>query len=259
MSKKVYIFLMVMVPLVLACTFTTVVNPTMQPSDDGGDNLQPTSSSGGDVNPLPTASKGEESSPQPTIRIGDNGLQILFQDDFSDFNSGWDHLATDNGTSGYANGGYEIQITNSTISIWANLSHDFQNNIRIEVDATKIGGPDDNAFGVQCRYQDVDNYYYFYISSDGYVGIGADKVGEKNIISNADGSLVNDASIIQGAATNHLRADCIGNTLTLYVNNTLVATATDSSFTGGDVGLIARSYDIGGTDILFSNFFVYKP
>ncbi|HEX7541001.1 MAG TPA: hypothetical protein VF352_02625, partial [Anaerolineales bacterium] len=166
---------------------------------------------------------------------------------------------TENGTTDYANGGYEINITTTTFIKWANPSQSFQNDVRIEVDATKSGGPDDNAFGVICRYQDMDNFYFFYISSDGYIGIGVEKAGSETIISSSDGNLVSDSNINQGAATNHLRADCVGSTLTLYVNGTQIATATDSTFTGGDVGLIARTFKVAGTDILFKNFFVYKP
>ena len=63
----------------------------------------------------------------------------------------------------------------------------------------------------------------------------------------------------QGEASNHVRADCIGNSLTLYVNGKKAASATDSTLTGGDVGLIAGTYSTPGTDILFDNFMVYKP
>lgn len=41
---------------------------------------------------------------------------------------------------------------------WANQSRSFPGDVRIEVDAAKIGGPDDNDFGVICRYQDIDNF-----------------------------------------------------------------------------------------------------
>ena len=187
------------------------------------------------------------------------GTQILFQDNFSDVNSGWDRSTNEYGSTDYATGGYRINVIQTDAFFFANPYKTFQNDVRIEVDATKIGGPDDNAFGVQCRYQDVDNYYFFYISSDGYAGIGIDNAGTKTIISSSDGNLVSDSSINQGSATNHIRADCIGSTLTLYVNDTQVATATDSTFTGGDVGLIAKTFSVAGTDILFQNFFVYKP
>ena len=65
--------------------------------------------------------------------------------------------------------------------------------------------------------------------------------------------------INQGASTNHIEGDCIGNTLTLYVNGTLLMTATDSSFSSGDVGLIAQAFSTGGVDMLFHNFLVTAP
>ena len=188
-----------------------------------------------------------------------SGSQTLFKDDFSDVGSGWDRTTNESYSTDYASGGYRIYVIPDTYSAFANPYKTFQNDVRVEVDATKTAGPDDNAFGVQCRYQDVDNYYFFYISSDGYVGIGIDKAGEKSIISSSDGNMAGDSNVKQGATTNHIRADCIGSTLTLYVNGSQAATASDSSFTGGDVGLIARSFATGGTDILFKNFLVNKP
>jgi hypothetical protein len=188
-----------------------------------------------------------------------SGGTILFQDKFTDTSSGWDRSTNDYGVTDYTSGGYHINVIQPNAYAFANPYQTFQNDVRIEVDATKVGGPDDNAFGVQCRYQDVDNYYYFYISSDGYAGIGIDNAGTKTIISATDGNLHADSSINQGATTNHIRADCIGSTLTLFVNGTQVATATDSTFSGGDVGLVVKTYDTAGADILFSNFYVYKP
>jgi hypothetical protein len=183
----------------------------------------------------------------------------LFSDDFSDPGSGWDRFQNENGVTDYANVGYLIYVKSANIIKWANPSRNFQNNVRIEVDAGMSAGPDNNAFGLICRYQDPDNFYYFYISSDGFGGIGKKENGLYSIISSSDGKLLKIDGVHLGAATNHLRADCIDSTLTLYVNETQVATTTDSAFTAGDVGLIARTYDTGGTDILFTNFYVYKP
>ena len=59
--------------------------------------------------------------------------------------------------------------------------------VTIEVDATKKDGPDDNDFGVICRYQDVDHFYYGIISSDGYFGLikvtsdGSNMLGSENM------------------------------------------------------------------------------
>jgi hypothetical protein len=53
--------------------------------------------------------------------------------------------------------------------------------------------------------------------------------------------------------------DCIGDTLTLFVNDQQLAQVRDNEFPSGDVGLIAGTYDTPGTDIRFDNFVVYKP
>jgi hypothetical protein len=236
MNKKVFFALAVLGLVALACSFTspftTVTAPTAQPPAVNTPTTQPPS--GG-------------------------SRSILFQDDFSNVNSGWDRTQDASYSTDYESGSYRIDVIPENYSAFANPYQAFQNDVSVEVDATKTDGPDDNAFGVICRYQDVDNFYFFYISSDGYVGIGIDNAGTKTIISSSDGNLTSDPNINQGAATNHLRADCIGNVLTLYVNGVPVATATDGTFTGGDVGLIARTFSVGGADILFDNLFVYKP
>ena len=47
-------------------------------------------------------------------------------------------------------------------------------------------------------------------------------------------------------------------TLTLYANDQKIISVTDSSFNGGDVGLIAKAYGTPGVDILFDNIMVFK-
>ncbi len=148
-------------------------------------------------------------------------------------------------------------MTTDMMDLWANPGKSFQADVRIEVDATKTDGPDDNDLGVICRYQDASNYYYFLISSDGYAVIARVLDGNQEYIS-AD-SMVSTDAIHQGDATNHIRADCVGSSLALYVNGVQVATVSDSSFSRGDVGLIAGTFSEPGTDILFDNFYVYKP
>ena len=181
---------------------------------------------------------------------------VQFQDDFSNPGSGWYTYQDSNGSAGYSNGSFRIKVTNTSYLLWANPNQSLQNDISIYVDATKAGGPDDNKFGVICRYQDSGNFYYLFITSDGYAGISMFK-NNKQIWLTGDALLSSDV-INQGAATNSIRADCAGSTLTLYANNQQIASVTDSSFSGGDVGLIAGTYETPGVDILFDNFMVFK-
>jgi serine/threonine protein kinase len=180
----------------------------------------------------------------------------LFSDDFSNPGSGWDTTNGSTYVTDYYQGWYRIYVIDANTQVWANPSLNFTDTI-IDVDAYKSGGVDDNNFGVICRYQDVDNFYYFLISSDGYYGI-LRKVNGQSQALGAD-SLQRTDTIIQGTATNHIVAECIGSTLTLYVNGQFVASQYDTTFSSGDVGLTAGTYSQGGTDILFDNFVVYQP
>jgi len=183
----------------------------------------------------------------------------LFQDDFSNPNSGWDSYENTNGSTGYENGAYRINVLAANWLIWDPFPRIFQNDVRIEVDATKVDGPDDNSMGAICRFQDNDNYYYLAISSDGYAAIYKMLQGNLAVISSEDGNWQKANGIWPGPLTNHIRAECIGNTLAVYANDAQVATATDDAFTGGQVCLAAGTFDTGGVDIQFDNFYVYRP
>lgn len=183
--------------------------------------------------------------------------KVLFEDDFSDTSSGWDRVETDTGTTDYSDGSYRILVSQTQFDAWANPAQSFDGDVIVEVDATKNGGPDDNDFGVICHYQNVDNFYYFHITSDGYALIGKVTGGQQARISGDDYEAT--GAVRQGAASNHIRGECVGDSLTLIVNGEEVLSATDTDHTGGDVGLMAGTFDTAGADILFDNFVVSEP
>jgi hypothetical protein len=125
------------------------------------------------------------------------------------------------------------------------------------VDTEKVDGPDNNHFGVICRFQDIKNYYLFLISSDGYYGIARVKNGETVLLKNDH--LVFDEIVQRGYVINHLQANCVGNQLSLMVNNHLLITVRDDTFVKGDIGLLAGAYELPGVDILFTHLAVYQP
>jgi hypothetical protein len=182
---------------------------------------------------------------------------ILFSDDFSNTDKKWDQINETTRITDYYNDAYRIMINDTNSDTWANPGNESFTDVQIEVDATKNGGPDDNDFGIICRYTDVDNFYYGVISSDGYYAIMKMSGGTGSPM--GQDSMLQTDQIAQGVATNHIRFDCIGPTLTLYINGTQVDQETDSEYTTGNVGLVAGTFTTAGTDILFDNFFVYKP
>lgn len=187
--------------------------------------------------------------------LGGQQSGVLFEDDFSKTSSGWDRVAETDYVTDYQDDEYHIKVNVDASDAWANPGKTFSDVI-VEVDARLAGGTDNNDFGVICRYQ-RDNFYFMLISSDGYYVIG--KVLDGEFIYLSDESFVFSDAINLGAASNRVRGDCVGSTLTLYVNGTMLAEITDTSFSTGDVGLMAGTFDVAGTDIAFDNFVARTP
>lgn len=184
---------------------------------------------------------------------------ILFTDDFSSNSSGWDTIQDTTGMTDYDQGGYRIQVLETNTDYWANPNGlSSMTDVSISVDVKKLAGPDDNDFAILCRYVDENNFYAFLGSSDGFYGITKVVGGSQDLI--GQDSLMPTEAITKGeGVVNTLRADCVGSTLTLYINGTQIASVQDTTFTTGNVGLMAGTYDDAGTDILFDNFVVRKP
>ncbi len=203
--------------------------------------------------PLPTPVPPTPT-PTPTPIPAD---RILFQDDFSDPNSGWTRFKADWGITDYINGRYRIGVGINYTDLWANPGLDFAD-VRIEVDAQAIAGSEYNSFGVICRYQDDANFYFFILSNAGYYAIVKMEDGEQYQLT-PERQLAVRGIIRPGSQVNRVQAECVGDTLRLYANGHLLAEVQDDTFTHGDVGLIAGAFTDAGVVVEFDNFVVLKP
>jgi hypothetical protein len=185
-----------------------------------------------------------------------NPGEVLFQDDFSRPSSGWDRYEDETYKSDYEDEMYIINIQQQNTEAWALPGLSFEDVI-INVESSKVAGPDDNVYGVICRYQDSENFTFFLISSDGYTGIGAYIDGEKELLSHP--TLLPSDAVETDGGSNYLRAECVREQLRLMVNNQLVAQAVAQNVIMGDVGLIAGSYDKSGVKVRFDNFSTIQP
>ncbi len=180
---------------------------------------------------------------------------VLFQDDFALPISGWDRFKTTEGTMDYNASGYRILVDSLNTNFWSTPHKNFAD-VRIEVDAGKLGGSDENRIGLICRYTG-DDYYFFLISSDGFYGIGLYKGGQAVLLGQSE--MQANSNIKTGLAVNHLRADCAGDMFTFYVNGFQVASVQDATLKSGDVGLLAGTFAQPGVDVIFDNFVALKP
>jgi hypothetical protein len=198
-----------------------------------------------------------EVTPQYGIEVGiEQEKMILFSDDFTGASS-WHQLSNGEGSKiALEHQGLRIAINQANYDYWTTPGKSF-NNVIVAVDGSKLGGPDNNVFGVICRYQSPEKYYAFLISSDGYYGVLKVKEGSYLLLSGPNMKYSN--SIIQGRGTNRIRADCSGWSLSLFVNGVQLVNVSDLEYLSGDVGLIAGTEGEPGVDILFDNFVVYAP
>jgi len=181
---------------------------------------------------------------------------VLFQDDFTRPISGWDRFTSAEGTMDYDAAGYRMLVNSLNTNFWS-MPHKNFSDVRMEVDVGKLGGPDENRIGLLCRFTGNDNYYFFLISSDGFYGIGIFTAGQAVLLGQSE--MQASGNIKTGLAVNHLRADCVGNTLTFYVNGFQLISVQDPRLTSGDIGLLAGTFAQPGVDVIFDNFVVLKP
>jgi hypothetical protein len=189
------------------------------------------------------------------VNSGNSDNTPLFMDDFTDHQNGWKLTIQDEGIVQYDGDAIRMLIKNPGTELWSTPGISIKDS-SINVDAEKISGPDNNLFGLICRYKDADNFYAFLVSSDGYFAIVKNIGGERKILSSD--SFEPSGFIQKGASNNHIRADCVDKTLTLYVNWEKVDEVPDIDLSSGDVGIIAGTFTEPGSDIKFDNFIVIE-
>ena len=180
---------------------------------------------------------------------------VLFQDDFSDVCSGWETYSDAEVANGYADDVYFIEVKVPDTFWWIMAGQDFTD-VVIKVETTQEVSAIDNSWGVLCRYQDDDNFYFFEISNDGFYTIIVQENGEYiTLVDWTESGVINQG---QGAP-NQLTVTCDGDLLSLAVNGQILAKVRDSTFTHGEVGFEVSTFEQGGARILFDNLVVHQP
>lgn len=195
------------------------------------------------------------SGPEPCNEDG-----TLFNDQFDGSkNCGWSLYNGSGVTSQIEDGVLRISNSLSGEITWSVANRNFDDVI-ITAQARQTSGPDDNAYGVICRYQSSENFYVFLISGDGHYAIGKYQSSSPQITYlTGEGQYVFNDAINQGAAANEIRASCIGNELSLTVNGIPLDTVTDPTFVTGDIGVGASPFQPGTAVIDFEGIRVVAP
>ena len=196
---------------------------------------------------------------------------VVFQDDFSGRQAGWDDAGRSPTGGHYTNGAYRIyakpvpggggggteSLPWKASSVYPNAPQD----IRIAVDARRLTGGDGDGYAIICRDQKAGNYQFTFGHS--YLSIGKYQTASDRW--EPLGTEKDDLDGIDANATNRLEAMCstVGPNavhLVFLVNGQKVAEATDrkSPFLTGTIGLLA-GYDSDATvpiEVEFDNLVV---
>ena len=216
--------------------------------------------------PTPTSTSTPEGIVTPTVGVEETPTtstdappppsEVLFSDDFS-VNQYWYTGSGRFGEFRFVGGAYEITNDVLFANLWSVRSIE-REDIGQEVDLKLQAGQGDGYYGVMCRVNnDVDNYYAFTIGGDGFYGIGIMEAGVIRFLDQGmDSGDVIDTTPL---AINKLRGDCIGDSLTLYVNDHLLLEVENRTHTTGEVGLVNGTRGEPGQAVRYDNYEAFVP
>jgi len=218
-------------------TPTTTPTPTETPTRAPTDIPPPTNTPPLTHTPTPT--------PPPTP-IPVAGLTIIFQEDFSDPQSGWGREGGYGSYTGYKNGELVVSHTwsNHTTAARPHLSFD---NFVLEVDSRWSGGAVGGIWGVRFRYQNRYDYYACFIGNDGRYEIGKQANGDWSVL--LDGFA---DAIERRGGVNRFHLEANGHSLRFFVNDHLLGSVHDVEHDLGDIALVASNPS--GSDFFEASF-----
>lgn len=166
----------------------------------------------------------------------------------------WETYSSPRGVElGVENGIYRAYAA-SPGYVWG-LNAQEHTDVVAEVEVTPLTPFSDIGAGVMCRADTSNNGdgYYFMINANGYYSI---LVGEGDSID----PLIDwqpSTAVHAGIDRNVIRAVCLDNQLAMYVNDELVASVEDNTYTSGFAGLAVAAGN-NGVDMSFDNMTLYS-
>lgn len=224
---------------------TPLPSPSETPSPTSTPTLMPTNTPFVIDLPSPTESPTATKTPRP---------EIVFQDDFSG-DTGWFTDKDEDIGFELTRDGYLISVNILNAPIFSVREREMSS-VQLEVDGTIISGGLDGYYGLVCRHSDSGNYYALVIGGDGSYGIAKSIEGAFEFLQTGQAP---ESVINRGRETNHVRGDCIGDTITLFANGQQLLQVKDGDFEKGNIGVLAGTRLSGPINVLFDNLVIYRP
>lgn len=203
--------------------------------------------------PLSSVGASDTSGALPLPGIGTLRVESVEEVSF-DLREAWEAYQGPSGAELKVENGVYRAYTPNTGYLWG-LNSEEHTNVVAEVDVTPLTIFQDIGAGIMCRADTSNNGdgYYFMINPGGYYSIQ---------IGRGDGftPLVDwqqSRAVHIGIDHNTIRAVCVDNLLAMYVNDELVASVEDATYSSGFAGL-AVAAGSNSVDMAFDNVTLYS-
>ncbi len=227
-----------------ACTPTpTTVSPVTPPSGQETE----------DAADEEAAPGGNEDDEDDAEEAGD----LILADSFAPPHVGWVRFETEESAVYAQAGEMFLEDRGAGLAVYTPLVGESRRDVTVSAHIRHVQGAVDNWMGLICRQRDEQNYYLFAISADGYYVMLRVVAGAPTPLVGPHASDV----INVGKADNEMRIRCRDNKLSLWVNDTLLASRVDDELAGsGAVALFADAIEPGRTTtVAFDDVTITAP
>ena len=216
-------------------------------------------SGGGDVE-IPTIEVPEVPTFEvPTFEVPEieiptqSGGDVILSDDFSSAQWG---IGTDvDSAVEYVDEALQFIIFTKNWFVWSTPDGDDYENIHMEVTVINNDTDSTTAFGLMCNKSAGGDFYYAAVTAAGQYAIAKAVEGQADLFLTNNDAWADSDLIAVDASSYRVGADCGNGTLTLYVDGKQIDSVTDSSFSSGQVAILAWSgEEATNTNVSFDDF-----
>lgn len=181
---------------------------------------------------------------------------VIFSDDFSSVQ--WGTGTDDNSSVEYVNNALQMVVYKTNYFIWSTPNDQPYQDVHMEMTVFNNGTDSTTAFGLMCNQQTTTtNFYYLAITPAGQYAIAKAAKGESDLFLTNNDQWAGSDQIVKEAPSYRVGVDCGNGTLTLYVDGQKIASASDSTYTSGGVGVITWSgEEATTTNVSFDDFII---
>lgn len=155
---------------------------------------------------------------------------------------------------GYTDETYRFVVQVPNLDVWSIRGQTYSN-LRQDIVIASFAGATDGFTGVVCRWNGSNNYYRFTVDPSGLFRITRIFSAEIVDLATASGPGLTESVSVPY----RLRAECNGNILALYLNDTLIISAEDNFFMDGNFGIVTGTLINSPFTAEIDSFALYLP